>query len=126
MKSGKALKAFGEKVKEYRQAAGLSQETLAERAEISREMISFMERGLRFCSIEMLTTLSETLRVNMEDFFVSTPRVRKSGNSAAADAAVARFRELVAANKVSADDVAALLASAKRVGKATPAKRKRK
>lgn len=126
MKSRSALKAFGKKVKEYREASGLSQEAFAERAGISREGISFIERGIKFCSIEMLTKLSETLRVNMEDFFVSTPRVRKSGRAAAADAAVARFRELVTADKVTADDVAALLASINQARKATTAKRKRK
>lgn len=57
---------------------------------------------------------------------MSTPRVKKAATDAAVGAAVARFRELVSADKVTVDDVAALLEAAKRARKATPAKWKRK
>jgi transcriptional regulator with XRE-family HTH domain len=40
--------SFGSLLKEYRVAQRLSQEALAERAGLSREAISLLERGLSF------------------------------------------------------------------------------
>lgn len=105
-----ALKKFGEKVRDFRKAAGVSQEALAEHAGVSRESISNIERGRYFCTMETLCRISEKLGKNIDEFFASAPRARKPAQEAAVDAAIARLREVLAAGeKLTADDVAALL-----------------
>jgi len=59
---------FGELLREYRIAAGLSQEGLAERARLSVSGISALERGTRRApQRETLTVLVEALRLGQED-----------------------------------------------------------
>src|SRR5271168_2152084 len=56
--------AFGLVLRDLRQRAGLSQEALADAAEVDRTYISLLERGLRQPTLETLFALSEALSVS--------------------------------------------------------------
>ena len=56
-------KAFGRLLRELRANADLTQEELADGANIERTYVSFLERGLRQPSIRVLIALSKALRV---------------------------------------------------------------
>jgi transcriptional regulator with XRE-family HTH domain len=58
---------FGAVVRRRRLAAGLSQETLAERAGLHFTTISLIERGKRAPTITVLKKLAEGLEVKMSD-----------------------------------------------------------
>ena len=59
------VSAFGTFLKQHRQAAGLSQETLAERATVSVEAISTLERGTRYAPRpDTVRLLAEALRLS--------------------------------------------------------------
>ena len=69
--------SFGEVLRRYRLAAGLSQEALAERAQMSAEGISALERGTRQApyrdTVRLLATalgLSATERADLEQAIV--------------------------------------------------------
>lgn len=64
------LKRFGQRVRELRQAAGLSQEALAERAGLHRTYVGGIERGERNVSILNILQLSRALRVRASELFV--------------------------------------------------------
>lgn len=66
-------KAFGTSVKTWRKRLGLSQETLAERAELHRTYISDVERGARNLSLESITRLATALNVSFAALFPSEP-----------------------------------------------------
>ena len=58
MGSGLAA-AFGRVLRERRRATGLSQEALAERADLSRSYVSMLERGLHYPSLDIVFVLAE-------------------------------------------------------------------
>ena len=58
------LKRFGQRVRELRLAAGLSQEELAERTGLHRTYVGGIERGERNIGIRNLLHLAQTLRVH--------------------------------------------------------------
>jgi transcriptional regulator with XRE-family HTH domain len=64
-KSPKLLVRFGERVRELRQATGLSQEAFADRCGLDRTYISGIERGKRNVSLENLKVLAEALDVTL-------------------------------------------------------------
>lgn len=55
--------ALGLTIRRYRVAAGLSQEKLAERAELHRNHIGFIERGQRSPTVAVLARIGEALGV---------------------------------------------------------------
>ena len=57
------LKRFGQRVRELRIAAGLSQEELAERAGLHRTYIGGIERGERNVGVLNLLQLARALKV---------------------------------------------------------------
>lgn len=61
----KLVSAFAEVLKEARQSAGLSQEELAERAEVSVRFVSFLETGRRQPSLSAISAVSSGLGVDM-------------------------------------------------------------
>ena len=61
----KLQKQFGNLIRRRRQAAGLSQETLAEQARLHRTYISLLERGLRLPSILVVQQLAAALKTTM-------------------------------------------------------------
>jgi len=67
--SSKLLVRFGERVRELRQAAGLSQEAFAEHCGLDRTYISGIERGKRNVSLENLKVLARALNVTLSRLF---------------------------------------------------------
>lgn len=74
------LGAFGEKLRTVRERRGLSQETLATRAEVHRTHIGALEQGQRDPHLSMLLILADALTVLPGDLFdgLPVPRERKS------------------------------------------------
>lgn len=60
---------FGNKIKELRKIKGLSQERLANMAEIDRTYLPTIEKGERNVSIEIVEKLAKALNVNIKDLF---------------------------------------------------------
>jgi transcriptional regulator with XRE-family HTH domain len=56
------LKKFGDNVRAKRETQGLSQEQLAERADLDRTYISGIERGVRNLSLLNVTRLAKALK----------------------------------------------------------------
>ena len=62
---------IGEKIKELRIINGLTQEELADRAELSKGFISQIERDLTSPSISTLEDILQCLGISVSDFFAS-------------------------------------------------------
>ena len=60
--------AFGRSLLRARQEKGLSQETLAEAADLHRTFVSFLERGLKQPTLKTLLRLSRALGVPPSEF----------------------------------------------------------
>jgi transcriptional regulator with XRE-family HTH domain len=61
------LVRFGERLREVRQAAGVSQEKLAELAGLHRTYVSSVERGLRNISLVNIDKLARALKVSLAE-----------------------------------------------------------
>jgi len=55
--------AFGQALREFRRATGLSQERLSERADLDRSFVSLLERGLRSPSFDTMLALGRGLGI---------------------------------------------------------------
>lgn len=55
---------FGQVLKKWRKAEGLTQADLAERSDLHDTYISFLERGLRQPSLEVVLRLAEALETD--------------------------------------------------------------
>ena len=66
---GKVRKKIGANVRAFRKKSGLSQETLAEKADLHPVYISQVERGTKAVSVEALWKLSRALQVSMSALF---------------------------------------------------------
>jgi transcriptional regulator with XRE-family HTH domain len=62
-------KRFGKRVKELRQARGLSQEALAHLAELDTGFISGIEKGEKDVSIDLIQKLSIVFEINISGLF---------------------------------------------------------
>lgn len=62
-------KKFGEKLKKLRLERGLSQEGLANEANLDRTYIPGIEKGERNVSITVIEKLAIALKVEIRDFF---------------------------------------------------------
>lgn len=60
---------FGKRVRLLRSQAGLSQEALAAKADISVDFLSLVERGINAPSFETLENLARALDVEVVDLF---------------------------------------------------------
>lgn len=60
---------FGIRIKELRKQHGLSQEKLANMAEIDRTYLPTIEKGERNVSIEVVERLANALNVKVKDLF---------------------------------------------------------
>ncbi|MBY0401319.1 helix-turn-helix domain-containing protein [Myxococcota bacterium] len=65
MSEGRLQKRFGAVVRQRREAAGISQEALADSAGLHRTYISLLERGQRNPSLEVIAALAEGLNTSM-------------------------------------------------------------
>lgn len=68
----KYLMNIGQKIKELRIQKSLTQEELADRAELSKGFISQLERDLTSPSIATLVDILQCLGTNLEEFFSGT------------------------------------------------------
>ena len=64
------LAKFGKNVRRHREAAGLSQEALAEKADLDRTYVSGIERGVRNPTILSAARVASALRVPLSDLFL--------------------------------------------------------
>ena len=60
-------KRFGDSLRERRVALGLSQEELAERADLHRTYVGSVERGERNVSLENIVRLADALKLKVSD-----------------------------------------------------------
>ena len=58
---------LGESVRSERKKAGLSQEKLAEKADLSTVFISRIERGVESPSVDSLVKIARALRIKVRD-----------------------------------------------------------
>jgi transcriptional regulator with XRE-family HTH domain len=65
----KVIRELGIRVRQLRDEAGLSQERLAELAEMHRTYISSIERGQQNISLTILIRLAKALGVSLERLF---------------------------------------------------------
>ena len=65
--SGEPIKAFGLVVKEMRKAQGLSQEALADEAQLDRTFISQLETGTKQPSLTTIFRMAAAMRVSASD-----------------------------------------------------------
>ncbi len=69
--------AFGRVLREQREARGLSQELMAERADVDRTFISQIERGIRRATLTTLYKLSGALEVAPSTLVARVERLLK-------------------------------------------------
>jgi transcriptional regulator with XRE-family HTH domain len=65
--------AFGLAVRRAREAKGLTQEKLAERADLDSTYISGIERGVRNASLLSLIRLAKGLRISLSELCEGVP-----------------------------------------------------
>jgi transcriptional regulator with XRE-family HTH domain len=61
----KALSEFGRNVSRFRDQAGLSQDKLAEKADVDRTYLSGIERGVRNPGIKIVIRIARALRISV-------------------------------------------------------------
>ena len=72
MARNNALQQFGQIVREYRKAIGVSQEELASRTDIHRTYIGGIERGERNPTLLMILRLAKALGISPAQMFRTT------------------------------------------------------
>jgi len=65
---------FGLVLRERREAAGISQEQLADRAGLHRTYVSLIERGKRTASIEVVRRVASALDLTMTELINATEK----------------------------------------------------
>lgn len=63
------MKIVGEGIRYFRKKRGLSQEQLADMANINESYLGKLERAEKVCSIEKLFVITNALNVPLHDFF---------------------------------------------------------
>lgn len=69
---------IGQRIRKYRKAYNLSQEQLAERANISTTHMSHIETGNTKLSLPVLVNIAESLSVHCDDILYDSPQFRKT------------------------------------------------
>jgi transcriptional regulator with XRE-family HTH domain len=69
--------AFGAVVRRYRKAYGLSQETLAEKADIHHTHVGLIERGERNPSLNVAHRAARTLGLTLSDMIAEAEKHRR-------------------------------------------------
>ncbi|HEV7488699.1 MAG TPA: helix-turn-helix transcriptional regulator [Thermoanaerobaculia bacterium] len=76
--AAKLLKTFGRSVRSLRKQRGLSQETLAEACDLSRNYISDIERGIRNPGLLVMVALAKALKAPLRELVEEIePRLRR-------------------------------------------------
>ena len=76
------VSSVGRRVRQLRTRAGMTQERLAERAEISVSFLSMIERGERSPHLDTLDRLALALEVAVEEIFRPNLAVDEAGSGA--------------------------------------------
>ena len=71
LKNKSVFETVGERTRALRKAAGLSQEQLAERAELHYTYVGAVERAERNVTLDMLVRIADGLGVAVGDFFLA-------------------------------------------------------
>lgn len=70
MKKSENIKVlFGQRVKQLRQQAGMSQETFADKCGLDRTYISGIERGVRNPTLEVINVIAKGLDIELNYLF---------------------------------------------------------
>jgi len=70
-------KQIGQRIAFIRKQAGITQENLAEKASISRDFLSRVERGITGISLQNLECISKSLNVPIKELFSFEEKNRK-------------------------------------------------
>ena len=81
---------FGQRLRELRRKAGLSQEKLADSAGLHRTYVSGVERGLRNISLENIDRLAAALDVEMAELMPKRETGEAKGQAGGAKSRPAR------------------------------------
>lgn len=73
--------AVGTKIRNYRQLSGLTQEQLAEKAELHHTYIGQVERGEKNLTIQTLGKILSALDITYEDFFTGFDGKSETGTA---------------------------------------------
>lgn len=68
---------FGEVVRELRKERNLSQEELADKAEVHRTYVGMIERGERNITLENIQKLAKALNVSLKSIFEKLDKILK-------------------------------------------------
>ena len=98
---------LGVRIRTLRKAAGLTQEQLAETADISVNFMGYVERGQRAPSIKTLEQIAQGLNVHPKDLFEF---LEDESNELLYETLIAALR------KCTSDDLRALIQIAKKLG----------
>ena len=63
------LKILGDTIRQYRKQAGLSQEKLAEKADLHPVYIGKIERGEQWVSLHALLRIAKAVKIPVKEFF---------------------------------------------------------
>lgn len=63
------LKAFGKRLAQVRKSAGITQQELAERVNMSVVAIAYIETGKRWVRLGTLCKLAKSLKIDVSDLF---------------------------------------------------------
>lgn len=74
-----AMKSFGKAVRFYRNKLGLSQEALADRAQLDRSYMSQIERGIKNATLNSIWRISKALEVKPSDLLYLTEELALAG-----------------------------------------------
>jgi len=108
-------KRIGQRIRELRKQAGLTQEDLAERAGMDFTSIGAAERGNRNLSLKSLARVAEALGVSLEEIFRGLGTVQRSPqHQSSFDALLAEVSNLSPAEIRFLTDVAKALRSLRR------------
>lgn len=72
------MKQFGERVRDLRKTQGLSQEELAEKADLHYTYIGGVERGERNLSLKSIERIASALKMDIRELFVYRPSTNKA------------------------------------------------
>jgi transcriptional regulator with XRE-family HTH domain len=71
---------FAQVVRQHRLGQGVSQEKLAERADLSRNYIGMLERGERFATLEVAERLARAIGVPLEQLITQARKELERGD----------------------------------------------
>lgn len=77
------LKKLGSRIKEERKKAGLTQEKLAEKVDLSLDYIGYIERGKQAPYLKTLERIAESLGVEVYELFMFEEGDKRSARKAA-------------------------------------------